>query len=115
MIPIETVVDLLMQNAGVNIMGDGYVRLGEATIVAKTRQELGNKIKAYLSTLSPKPKLLSECEEGKPCVRVNRYGEWGVVVREGMSAYSMHDKPALRQLIDKDANRVKVIQPVEVT
>lgn len=119
-LPIETVVELLMTGSWNDVtywavmIPRPKTGLSPLRITADTESDLRTKVREYLLTLVPKPVLLSECEEGKPCVRINRFGEWSVVVREGMSAYSMHNRPALRQLIDKDANRVKVIQPVEV-
>ena len=100
MLPIDVVVELLMLNVNYRDDDDCVdLCLSVDPLVMRTGEsmnDLRTKVREYLLTLVPKPVLLSECEEGKPCVRINRFGEWSVVVREGMSAYSMHNRPALR-------------------
>lgn len=70
MIPIEAVVDLLMTNCSEDncgLMCRYWVILSEErTIEALSLGELRTKVRTYLQSLVPAPKLLSECEEFKP-------------------------------------------------
>lgn len=67
-IPIETVVDLLMQNASQEQRRPWrwFVGTTDPTVFvyAEDGDELRSKVREYLLTLVPKPVMLSECEEG---------------------------------------------------
>ena len=82
MLPIETVVDLLVQNAFC-----GQVMIGAERIFSTDHEELPRKVRTYLETLVPAPKLLSECEEYE---NVTTQGET-VVYRVGKDVYRSID------------------------
>ncbi|CAB4178087.1 hypothetical protein UFOVP1004_57 [uncultured Caudovirales phage] len=58
-VPIETVVELLMENLPNNWMWT----LDGKSVSGSSRDELEKAVRTYLETLVPAPKLLSECEE----------------------------------------------------
>ena len=104
MLPIETVVELLMENAAHAKCGGGQIMLGGELYDSLSLEELRAKVRTYLETLVPPLKLLSECEEG-----VRYVCERGVVLyRRGESAIDMHGYH------HEYADKIKVIQPVEV-
>jgi hypothetical protein len=109
-LPIETVVDLLMANYQENgecgHESDMWIDLPSgATISDATSKRLRTKVREYLLTLVPKPKLLSECEEYK---NVTTQGET-IVYRVGKDVYRSVDNTWVGY-----ADQVRVIQPVEV-
>ena len=104
MLPIETVVDLLMENASPAKCGGGQIMLGGELYDSLREDDLRGYIRTYIQSLVPAPKLLSECEEWK-LAEV----EWSTkAYRNGDDAYSDDD-----QWIGK-ASDFQVIQPVEV-
>ena len=108
MLPIETVVGLLMANAFMcsHASYGVYVRLDSADgclITSTSKIDLRTKVRTYLQSLVPKPKLLSECEAFKPQLVPM------AVYRCGNGAYDQR----LNQYLDL-ASLFQVIQPVEV-
>lgn len=104
-IPIETVVELLIENAAPAKCGGGQVTLGGEVYDSLQVDQLRGYIRDYLQSLVPKPVKLSECEEG---VRYACVG--GVVLyRIGESAIDMHGYH------HEFADKIEVIQPAEVT
>lgn len=111
MIPIEAVVDLLMTNCSEDncgLMCRYWVILSEErTIEALSLGELRTKVRTYLQSLVPPPKLLSECEEGKPYM----VSHVSAVVRDNKGAYRV-DRTYTAFV--GSACDFQVIQPVEV-
>lgn len=87
-IPIDVVVELLiegvMDDIDYDFENDGsqkligvYVSVGGSVIAAPDVGQLRSKVRAYVESLVPQPKLLSECEEGvwfESLQPVQRYG-----------------------------------------
>lgn len=100
-IPIDVVVELLMEN----IPNKWMWTLHGRTIEAKKGEDLSDAIREYLLTLVPKPVLLSECEEYKG----SSVNEPIMVYRVGKCAYRSEDNRWYGY-----ADMCQVIQPVEV-
>lgn len=108
MLPIETVVELLMVHSYPTIAAPTVYRVEVRdfdTLQADSPEDLRTKVRDYLLTLVPKPVLLSECEEYK---NVTTQDET-IVYRVGKDVYRSVDNMWVGY-----ADRVQVIQPVEV-
>lgn len=112
MIPIETVVELLLENYCPRDNGDFYVLVPGGSVSGVSREHLRVAIREHLQHLVPAPKLLSECEEGNPYV-VDLDGRWTVLCRVGKNAFG-YPKRTGTDVPFCPANTIKAIQPVEV-
>ncbi|CAB4162636.1 hypothetical protein UFOVP785_75 [uncultured Caudovirales phage] len=99
MLPVDLLVELLMENLPNNWMWT----LDGKSVSGSSRDELEKEVRTYLESLVPDPKLLSECEEG---VRYECDGG-EVLYRRGESAINMHGYH------HEFADKIQVIQPVE--
>jgi len=111
-LPIDVVVDLLMANCTFNkgqCDHPYWIRMdcnGWRIAEADSQRELRSKVREYLLTLAPKPKLLSECEEGVEYLMVETPRR---VCREFIYAVDVEKQQRIAR-----ADQVQVIQPVEV-
>jgi len=106
-LPLETVVELLMANAGyLESGGTVYVAVEDAPfkfVRGINLDELRAAIRDYLSTLVPQPVKLSECEEG----------EW-FEANQPVQRWKDHAYNPMGVIIGI-ASEYEVIQPAEVT
>ena len=111
-VPVDVVVELLMTNFRFDLGGVDHpywVRLdslGHKIVEADTAKELRSKVRAYVESLVPKPKLLNECEEGVEYLMVETPRR---VCREFIYAVDVERQQRIAR-----ADTVQVIQPVEV-
>lgn len=110
-LPIDVVVELLMANCQeygeYGHESDMSVDLPCGTKISDTTSKrLHSKVREYLLTLVPKPKLLSECEEGVEYLMVETPRR---VCREFIYAVDVERQQRIAR-----ADQVQVIQPVEV-
>lgn len=109
-IPIDTVVELLMLNVNYRDDDDCIdVCLSTDPLVIRAGEsmsELRSKVRDYLLTLVPKPKLLSECEEGQEYLTVETPRR---VCRVFIYAVDVERQQRIAR-----ADQVQVVQPVEV-
>ena len=102
MLPIETVVELLIENAAPAKCGGGQIMLGGELYDSLREDDLRGYIRTYLESLVPAPKLLSECEEGV----------WFESTRS-VQRYKEHAYDPGGVIIGR-ASSIQVIQPAEV-
>ena len=108
MIPIDTVVELLMEQCEVLQDGTSILRVNGKWMNEGSPSSLRAAIRTYLSTLVPKPVKLSECEEGV-MYDVARIDSIDRLCRCGEKAYD-----ECGELADSPAKSYMVIQPAEV-
>ena len=118
-IPIDVVVELLMENASPAKCGGGQIMLGGELYDSLREDDLRGYIHTYLQSLVPAPKLLSECEE--PSSRF--LAGWRDVVtgKEGRLSHIFDTVEECNEFCEKANNHLQqteyfsvAIQPVEV-
>lgn len=118
MLPIETVLSLLLANMD-SVEDDGglcfWVSIDDdgGVIQSTTFEGLVEEVRTYLEAIVPAPKLLSECEEGKPYIVSDSHGWLDVCQRIGVAAASVSLK-GTPSLLCELADAYTAIQPVEV-